>query len=132
MEYADFYKKVKLELETVDRKTKTGKPIVYGITVPKNAQNPELGLEFVKFVIGDAGQKIFADMGQPPIVPPEGSGDMPEELQSLVQLESVEPTTTPSPTPSPAPTPPMTGFKAVFAVTALLAVTYILLRRRKE
>jgi len=79
VEYADDYKKVKLE--TVDGKTKTGKPIVYGITVPKNADNPELGLEFVEFVIGDAGQKIFADMGQPPIAPAEGSGLLPVELE---------------------------------------------------
>ena len=129
VEYADFYKKVKLE--TADDKTKTGKPIVYGITVPTNAENPELGLEFVKFVIGDAGQKIFADMGQAPIVPPVGSGNLPEELKSLVPLESVEPTLSPIQTPSPTPTP-TPGFEAVFAVTALLAVTYILLIRRKK
>ena len=127
VEYADFYKKVKLE--TADGKTKTGKPIVYGITVPKNAPNPELGREFVKFVVGDAGQKIFADMGQPPIVPPEGSGVMPKELESLVQLESVEPTPTPSPTPTPTPTP---GFEAVFAIAGMLTVAYLVLRERKE
>ncbi len=100
VEYADFYKKVKLE--TVDRNTKTGKPIVYGITVPKNAQNPELGLEFVRFVIGDAGQEIFADRGQTPIVPAVGSGNLPEELKSLVYVESAKPK--PTPTPSPEPT----------------------------
>ena len=77
--YADVYKKVKLE--TADGETKTGKPIVYGITVPKNAENPDLGLEFVKFVIGDSGQKIFADRGQQPIVPAEGSGLVPVELE---------------------------------------------------
>jgi len=60
VEYADFYKKVKLQ--TADDKTKTGKPIVYGITVPTNAENPELGLEFVKFVIGDA-RRLFTGMG---------------------------------------------------------------------
>jgi len=134
VEYADFYKKVKIE--TTDGEVKTGEPIVYGITVPLNAENPELGLEFVKFVIGDAGQKIFADMGQPPIVPPVGSGDMPEELESLVQLESVEPMPTPSPTPSPAPTPTPTpeepGFGAVFAIAGILAIAYLVLRRRKE
>ena len=128
VEYADFYKKVKLE--TADGKTKTGKPIVYGITVPKNAPNPELGREFVKFVIGDAGQKIFADMGQPPIVPPEGSGNMPKELERLVQLESVEPTPTPSPTPTPTPEEP--GFEAVFAIAGILAIAYLVLRRRTK
>ena len=126
IEYADTYRKVKVQ--TADGKTKTGKPIVYGITVPKNAENPDMGLEFVKFAIGDAGQKIFADnMGQPPIVPPEGSGDVPEELKGLVQLELVEPT--PTPTPTPAPKEP--GFEAGFVIAGILAIVYLALRRGK-
>ncbi|NQE44849.1 putative solute-binding protein [ANME-1 cluster archaeon GoMg2] len=142
VEYADVYKKVKLE--TVDGKTKTGKPIVYGITVPKNAENPELGLEFVEFVIGDAGQKIFADMGQPPIVPPIGSGEVPEELKGMVNLvptpsqtPTISPTavpsatTMPSATASTSPTSQTPGFEAIFAVTALLAVMCLLRIRRK-
>ncbi len=142
VEYADVYKKVKLE--TVDGKTKTGKPIVYGITVPKNAENPELGLAFVEFVIGDAGQKIFADRGQPPIVPPIGSGEVPEELKGMVNVvptPSLTPTlsptavpsatTMPSATASTSPTSQTPGFEAIFAVTALLAVTCLLRIRRK-
>ncbi|CAD6493867.1 MAG: Bacterial extracellular solute-binding protein [Candidatus Argoarchaeum ethanivorans] len=82
VKYADFYKKV--QLETVDGKTKTGKPIVYGISVPKNAPHPELGLEFVKFVIGTKGQEVFKKVGQPPIVPAVGSGNLPGTLQGLV------------------------------------------------
>ncbi|RZB32781.1 MAG: molybdate/tungstate transport system substrate-binding protein [Candidatus Argoarchaeum ethanivorans] len=82
VEYADFYKKV--QLETVDGNTKTGKPIVYGISVPKNALHPELGLEFVKFVIGAEGQEVFKKVGQPPIVPAVGSGNLPGALQGLV------------------------------------------------
>ena len=134
VEYADFYKKVKLE--TVDGKTKTGKPIVYGITVPTNAENPELGLEFVKFVIGDAGQKIFSDMGQPPIVPPEGSGNLPEELKSLVYVESAKPKPTPTPSPkptsAPTPTPKTPGFVAVFAVAGILAIGYLVLQKKRR
>ncbi len=134
VEYADFYKKVKLQ--TADDKTKTGKPIVYGITVPTNAENPELGLEFVKFVIGDAGQKIFADMGQPPIVPPEGSGNLPEELKSLVYVESAKPKPTPTPSPKPTsvptPTPKTPGFVAVFAVAGILAIGYLVLQKKRR
>ena len=135
IEYADTYRKVKVQ--TADGKTKTGKPIVYGITVPKNAENPDKGLEFVKFVIGDAGQKIFADMGQPPIVPPEGSGDVPEELKGLVQLELVEPTSTPGPmatpvaTPAPTPAPKEPGFEAGFVIAGILAIVYLALRKGK-
>jgi len=129
VEFADVYKKVKLE--TADGKTKTGKPIVYGITVPTNAENPELGLEFVKFVIGDAGQKIFEAMGQPPIVPPIGSGEVPEELKGMVNVVPST-TTMPSATASTSPTSQTPGFEAVFAVTALLAVTCLLRVRRKR
>jgi len=81
VEFADDYGKV--QLETVDGKTKTAKPIVYGITVPKNAPNPEPGLEFVKFVIGEEGQEIFESLGQPPIVPAVGEGELPEGVDVL-------------------------------------------------
>ena len=39
------------------------------------------------------------------------------------------PTSTPIPSPSPSPTPP--GFEAIFAVACLLAIAYLVLRRRK-
>ena len=132
VEYADTYKKVKLQ--TTDGKTNTATPIVYGITVPTNAENPELGLEFVEFVIGSEGQKIFADNGQPPIVPPVGSGNTPEELKSLVQLESGEHTPTPTAmsAPTPIPTPEEPGFEATCAIAGLLGIAYLVLGRRKK
>lgn len=133
IEYADTYRKV--QLETSDGKTKTGKPIVYGITVPTNAENSEMGMEFVKFVIGAEGQKIFGDLGQPPIVPPVGSGDIPEELESLVELKSSEsmpkPSAGPTSTPASTPTPEEPGFEAIYAFAGLLAVAYLALGRRK-
>ena len=81
VKYEDLYGKVKLE--TADGKIKSGKPIVYGITVPKNSENPELGLEFVRFVISEGGQRVFASSGQPPIVPPEGVA-IPDEIKDLL------------------------------------------------
>jgi len=51
-----------------------GKPIVYGVTIPKNAPNPDLALEFVKFLLGPEGQAIMAEQGQPPIVPHSAAG----------------------------------------------------------
>ena len=54
VEYADSYEKVHVELASGN--IQTGKPIVYGITVPKVADNPEGGMEFVEFVIGESGQ----------------------------------------------------------------------------
>jgi len=93
VKYEDLYKRVKVE--TSDGNVNVGMPIVYGITVPKNAENPDLGLEFVKFVIGEKGQKIFAENGQPPIVPPEGSGAIPEELKPLINPRLILATGTP-------------------------------------
>ena len=46
-----------------------GKPIVYGITIPNNAQQPDLAVEFVELLLSEEGQSIFLDNGQPPIVP---------------------------------------------------------------
>ncbi len=132
--HEDFYNKLKLQ--KADGETITASTIIYGITVPKNAENPELGLEFVRFVIGDAGQKIFADRGQTPIVPAVGSGNLPEELKSLVYVESAKPKPTPTPSPSPnptsAPTPKTPGFVAVFAVTGILALGYLVLQKKRR
>nr|MBC8520424.1 extracellular solute-binding protein [Methanomicrobia archaeon] len=83
--HEDFQNKVKLQ--NAKGETITASTIIYGITVPKNAPNPEFGLEFVKFVIGDAGQKIIEDTGQTPIAPAVGSGELPEELKDVVITE---------------------------------------------
>ena len=44
------------------------------------------GSEFVKLVICSEGQAIFADLGQPPIVPAVGSGAVPGEVRGMVEL----------------------------------------------
>jgi len=67
IEFEDTYKKV--QVITSDGNAKTGKPIVYGITVPVNAPHPEWGAKFVEYVINSNGQDIFEGDGQPPIVP---------------------------------------------------------------
>jgi len=81
--HADLYKKV--EVVDATGKVRTGKPIVYGITVPSNAANRELGMEYVKLVIGEGGQEIFNQLGQPPITPAEVIGECPQELAPLVK-----------------------------------------------
>lgn len=83
--YADTYKKV--QVNTIDGKTQTAAPIVYGITVPLNAPNKELANEFVKYVIDENGQQIFTADGQPPIVPAiikPGKANAPQILQQYV------------------------------------------------
>jgi molybdate/tungstate transport system substrate-binding protein len=84
IQYTDTYKKVQLEMS--DGKVVTGTPIVYGITVPKNAPQPELGVQFVEFLLGEEGQNVFTNNGQPPIVPAitNDLDRVPEELVPLV------------------------------------------------
>jgi len=85
IEHADNYKRVQVEMSNGE--VVTGTPIVYGITIPTNAENPELATEFVKLLLEEPGQQIFIENGQPPIVPAfaDGKESMPEELQTLVQ-----------------------------------------------
>jgi molybdate/tungstate transport system substrate-binding protein len=85
IEYADNYSTVQVEM--VNGEIVTGSPIVYGVTIPKNAENPELATEFVKLLLDEPGQQIFIENGQPPIVPAfsEGKEAMPEELQAFVE-----------------------------------------------
>ena len=43
--------------------TLTGKPIIYGLTIPTSAPNAALGQKFISFVIGPQGQAIMRSNG---------------------------------------------------------------------
>lgn len=50
--------------------TKTGAPMVYGVTIPKNAPNPEVAFAFVEFLLTeDKGMAIMKAEGQPSVIP---------------------------------------------------------------
>ncbi|MBR1369214.1 molybdenum ABC transporter substrate-binding protein [Methanocalculus chunghsingensis] len=61
----------------------TGKPIVYGATVPDNSENPAAGLAFIEMLIDSTGNAVMDGQGQPPIVPAGGYGNIPAELKGL-------------------------------------------------
>ena len=84
VDYANTYNKVRVK--TSDGKTQKATPIVYGITVPKNAPNAALANEFVKYVIDENGQQIFTADGQPPVVPAKANDKtkLPQILQQYV------------------------------------------------
>jgi molybdate/tungstate transport system substrate-binding protein len=90
VEQADFYSQASVDIagsEPGTTMTMVGSPIVYGVTIPKNAPNPEMAVEFVKFLLGPEGQAIMEGQGQPPIVPPV-AGDVSAvstELQEIVK-----------------------------------------------
>jgi molybdate/tungstate transport system substrate-binding protein len=73
LKFADFYKSAYVRV--TGRKpgtffTKTGEPIVYGITILKNAPNRELALEFLAFLLDvDKGGAILEKNGQTLVVP---------------------------------------------------------------
>lgn len=59
--------------------TKHGSPMVYGITVVEHGsklpRNRSGAVAFVKFVLSPKGQKIMQQNGQPPITPPQITGN---------------------------------------------------------
>ena len=84
---ADYYKKVSVKV-TGKRPgefiTKTGAPMVYGVTILKNAPNEKAAIEFVDFLLRkDRGTAIMEKYGQPSAVPSESEtyDAVPERLK---------------------------------------------------
>ncbi len=91
-EFAEFYKKARVEIsgrKPGEHIVRYGKPMVYGITVCKDAPNRHAAELFVAFVIGPEGQEIMRRNGQPPLSPPVASGKvdrLPPVIRKLVQV----------------------------------------------
>ena len=70
---SDFYRRASMRLSGKDRGTyitRAGEPIIYGVTIPKNAPNPELAEAFLAFLLDrDKGGKILELHGQSSLVP---------------------------------------------------------------
>jgi len=62
-----------------------GEPMVYSVTIPKNAANPKSAEAWVSLLLSSKGQAIMEKNGQPCIKPPQADGiaHMPASLQSL-------------------------------------------------
>jgi molybdate/tungstate transport system substrate-binding protein len=89
VEQTDFYGQASVDIagkEPGTTMTMVGKPIVYGVTIPKNAPSPELAVAFVEFLLGPEGQAIMEQQGQPPIVPPVSADldKLPDALKDMV------------------------------------------------
>jgi len=83
---ADYYGKVEITLGSTG-KTIKAKPIVYGVTVLKNAPHRQLALEFLKFWLGKTGREVFEKNYQDFLSPPIAFGNVPEEVKDEVKLE---------------------------------------------
>ena len=70
-----------------------GDSCTYGVTLIKNAPNPEAAIAFLKFMLSpDGGLKILKDQGQPPFIPcivPSSQMEekLPAELKPLVAVK---------------------------------------------
>lgn len=88
-EFADFYKNASIRLtgkKPGTHITKIGVPIVYGVTIPKNALNRKLALTFLAFLLeADKGGAILEKNGQSFMVPsPTDTFDkIPDSLKSF-------------------------------------------------
>jgi len=64
---------------------KRGKPMVYSVTIPKNAANREAAEAYVKFLLSDEGKAVMERNGQPSPRPAktDGYANLPESLKPL-------------------------------------------------
>ncbi|ACS33937.1 ABC-type transport system protein, periplasmic component [Thermococcus gammatolerans EJ3] len=83
---ADYYGKVSIHIGSTGKVIKA-KPIVYGVTVPKNAPHRELAMEFLKFLLSEKGRDVFKANHQDFIWPPIAFGNVPEEIKDEVKVE---------------------------------------------
>ncbi len=83
---ADYYGKVEITLGSTG-KTIKAKPIVYGVTVLKNAPHRQLALEFLKFWLGKTGRDVFEKNYQDFLNPPIAFGKVPDEIRDEVKVE---------------------------------------------
>jgi molybdate/tungstate transport system substrate-binding protein len=89
--FADYYKQAGIRITGKTPGSfikKTGKPMVYGITIPKNAPHRKLAIQFLAFVLGPEGREIMKRNGQAPLSPPQVTGDagkLPDALKPLTR-----------------------------------------------
>jgi len=87
--FADLYRSVTVDIsgkKPGEFITKKGEPMVYGITILKNAPNKKAAIKFVEFLLDkEKGMKIMEKNGQPSAVPMPSSSyeKIPEELKKF-------------------------------------------------
>jgi molybdate/tungstate transport system substrate-binding protein len=95
-QYDKFYEQAKVKV--TGKKpgtwiTLTGQSCTYGITIIKDAPNPQGAALFLAYLLSpDAGLKILASMGQPPFIPcrvnsVEIKNSLPEKIAALVEIK---------------------------------------------
>jgi len=94
--YDAFYKQAQVKVTGKKPNTwvvKKGKSCTYGITLIKDAPNPEAANAFLNFLLSpEHGLKTLETMGQPPFIPcrvpsTEMADKLPSEIHSLVEVK---------------------------------------------
>ena len=88
-EFRDYYATAQVEIagkKPGEILIKRGKPIIYGVTIPKNTTHPELAIAWVDFLLSADGMAIMAANGQLPITPSvtNDNNKLPEALKKHV------------------------------------------------
>ena len=90
-ELKDFYATVETQIRGKKKGemiTKKGAPMVYGITLHKDAESRDLAVKFMDFILSE-GMKIMKENGQTSLVPsPTSTYDkIPESLKKYAKPE---------------------------------------------
>jgi len=88
--FTDFYNSAKVKLsgkkpgEFIIRK---GEPMIYSVTIPRNAENKKDAEKWVEFLLSPQGRKIMEKHGQSCITPAKADGfdKLPQSLKILCQ-----------------------------------------------
>lgn len=90
IEFTDFYKTAQVTIngkKPGEKITQYGEPMVYGITIIKNAPNLKAANAFVEFLLNENnGMKIMETNGQPSVIPSKSEyyDKIPENLKKYV------------------------------------------------
>lgn len=83
----EFYGTASIEIKKEDTyEAQYGAAIVYGVTIPVNAENEELAAEFIELLLSATGKQVMeVENGQPMLDPPlcDHAENLPESLQAL-------------------------------------------------
>jgi molybdate/tungstate transport system substrate-binding protein len=88
---ADNYARVTVKLDYHRYKTVTpifeGLPIIYGVTIPYSAPQPEEAALFIEFLLGEEGRKILRENYQPPMSTPrtDNPPSVPDRLKQFLE-----------------------------------------------
>jgi len=90
VDFEDFYAQAEVEIAGTEPGATivmVGKPIVYGVTIPKNFPRQELAIAWVDFLLSDKGMDIMAANYQTPIIPAKtnDASKLPESLKKYVK-----------------------------------------------